>query len=138
MSYNESISILNSGVAADDLLILQPEEFGLANIEDGLYVRSDRLRDPNFRQTLVKFVRALQKGWEDTRLAPTLAIDSVLRVKPELDRNFQYQMLEAILSLIPSEQSKFGVLDLRQLDRQAAQIQNHTEDFYWKDLIWTY
>ena len=138
MSYNESISILNGGVAAEDLLVLEPEDFGLANIEDGLYVRSDRLRDPNFRQTLVKFVRALQKGWEDTRLAPTLAIDSVLRVNPALDRNFQYQMLEAILSLIPSEQSKFGVLDLEQLDRQATQIQSHTEKLHWKDLIWTY
>src|SRR6056300_1662136 len=107
MSYNESISILN------------PEQFNLAIIEDGIYVKTERLKDEEFKKDLVKFIRALRNGWEDARLAPNLAVEAVLRNDPSLNYRFQQQMLEEVLKLIPSKHEEFGVLDLQQLDRQT-------------------
>jgi NitT/TauT family transport system substrate-binding protein len=138
MSYNESVSVHNAGVPNSDLIFLRPEQFKLANIEDGLYVLTERLEDPAFQDALVRFVRALRKGWNDARIAPTLAVEAVLRVRPDLDRQFQHRMLEEILSLIPEEHERFGILDLKQLDRQAIQMMEHSADAEWIDQVWTY
>jgi len=138
MSYNESVSVLNAGVPSSDLIFLRPEQFNLANIEDGLYVLTERLEDPAFQDTLVRFVRALRKGWGDARIAPTLAVEAVLRVRPELDRQFQHHMLEEILNLIPEEHEHFGLLDLEQLNRQSLQMEGHAPGVEWVDQVWTY
>ena len=138
MSYNESISILNSGIPESDLIILNPEQFNLAIIEDGIYVKTERLKDEEFKKDLVKFIRALRNGWEDARLAPNLAVEAVLRNDPSLNYRFQQQMLEEVLKLIPSKHEEFGVLDLQQLDRQTDQVVKYTEQKNQKDNIWTF
>ncbi len=138
MSYNESVSVLNAGIPISDLILLRPEQFDLANIEDGLYVLTERLDDPQFRAALVRFIRALRKGWDDARIAPTVAVEAVLRTRPDLDRQFQHRMLEEILSLIPEDHERFGILDLKQLDQQATQMKAHASGMGWVDQIWTY
>ena len=132
MSYNESISILNSGIPEDDLMILSPEQFNLSNIEDGIYVKTERLKDKKFRDNLVKFVRAVRFGWEDARLANNLAVETVLRKDQTLNYRFQQQMLDEVLKLIPTEQENFGILDLKQYEQQINQIYKYTAK---KDLI---
>jgi NitT/TauT family transport system substrate-binding protein len=138
MSYNESISVLNAGVPLSDLIVLRPEDFNLANIEDGLYVQTARLSDPAFQQTLVRFVRALRKGWEDARIAPTLAVEAVLRVAPELDRDFQHQMLEEILNLIPEDPERFGILDLKRFNAQTENYRFADAEKTWQKDVWTF
>ena len=138
MSYNESISILNSGVVEEDLMILSPEQFNLANIEDGIYVKTQRLKDEKFKNDLVKFVRAVRFGWEDARLAPNLAVETVLRKNQSLDYRFQQQMLDEILKLIPTEQENFGILNLKQYEQQIDQISKYTAKKDQRDQNWTY
>lgn len=53
MSYNEHPSLLNAGIPDSDLLVLRPEMFGLANLEDAFYVRADRLSDPDFFEAVL-------------------------------------------------------------------------------------
>lgn len=138
MSYNESISILNAGIEENDLIILSPEQFNLANIEDGIYVKTERLKDEKFKSDLVKFIRAVRFGWEDTRLAPNLAVETVLRKNQSLDYRFQQQMLDEILKLIPIEQENFGVLNLKKYEQQINQNSKHTLIIDKIDKYWTY
>ena len=138
MSYNESISILNSGIPEDDLMILSPEQFNLSNIEDGIYVKTERLKDKKFRDNLVKFVRAVRFGWEDARLANNLAVETVLRKDQTLNYRFQQQMLDEVLKLIPTEQENFGILDLKQYEQQINQIYKYTAKKDQIDQNWTY
>lgn len=140
MSYNEQLALLNAGIPDSDLLVLKPEMLGLANIEDAFYVNADRLSDPDFFDAVVSFVYAAGLGWEDARLAPSLAVEAVIRADPSLDRHAQRQMLEAVLRLIPSDPEEFGQIPLDQVEQQIAQIRAETAKNF-KDLsdsIWTY
>lgn len=140
MSYNEQLSLLNAGIPDSDLLVLKPEMFGLANIEDAFYVRANRLSDPEFFDAVVRFVRAARLGWEDARLAPSLAIEAVLRADSSLDRHSQRQMLEAVLRLIPADPDDFGQIPLDQVYQQIQQIREDSPSNKndWSDMIWTY
>ena len=54
------------------------EDQGVATLEDGLYVLEDRLADPAFQETMVKFVRASMKGWKYAEANPDEAAMIVL------------------------------------------------------------
>lgn len=55
MTYNEYWKIMDAGIPATDLLIVSPEMFGIAHVEDGLYVMTDRLASVEFRDQLTRF-----------------------------------------------------------------------------------
>ncbi|WP_198411250.1 ABC transporter substrate-binding protein [Marinimicrobium alkaliphilum] len=116
MTYNEYWRIMAAGVPASDLVLVEPERFGLPHIEDGLYALSDRLESDVFRDQLTRFVRALRQGWVEAWAAPTLAVESVMRKNPDLDRDHQRHMLETVLSNLPSDPDDFGRFDLTRYD----------------------
>jgi ABC-type nitrate/sulfonate/bicarbonate transport system substrate-binding protein len=89
MNYNEYWKILDAGVPASDLIMVKPEKYGSVNIEDGLYVMRDRLQDPKFRDQMVRFMRALSKGWAEARIAPILAAQQSLYYDNNLDIGHQ-------------------------------------------------
>ena len=64
MTYNEYWQVIDAGVSPDDLITFKYEDQGVATLEDGLYVLEDRLADPAFKESMVKFVRASMKGWK--------------------------------------------------------------------------
>ena len=64
MTYNEYYQVLDSGVAADDLVTFKYEGEGVALLEDGLYVLEKNLKDAAFADKMVRFVRASMKGWK--------------------------------------------------------------------------
>ena len=64
MTYNEYWQVIDAGVAPEDLVVFKYEDEGVATLEDGLYVMEDKLADPAFQETMVKFVRASMKGWK--------------------------------------------------------------------------
>src|SRR5690606_37398133 len=94
MTYNEYWRLLDAGIPEDDLLVVSPESFGLPHIEDGLYVDAQRLDDPAFVDALARFVRATRQGWHEARIAPTLAVETVMRIGTGLEREAQRHMLE--------------------------------------------
>lgn len=138
MSYNEHLSIINAGIPDSDLLVIRPEQMDLANIEDGIYVKADRLTDPAFFDALVRFIAAVRLGWEDARIAPSLAVEAVLRRNTTLNRQFQRQMLESVLLLVPSAKERFGLLDQVLLEQQVRQIQRSDDRGLDSDRLWTY
>ncbi|MCE6971008.1 ABC transporter substrate-binding protein [Cereibacter sphaeroides] len=78
MTYNEYWQVIDAGLKPEDLVTFKYEDQGVATLEDGLYVMSDKLKDPAFSETMVKFVRASMKGWKWAEENPDEAADIVL------------------------------------------------------------
>ncbi|SIQ32080.1 NitT/TauT family transport system substrate-binding protein [Rhizobium sp. RU20A] len=64
MTYNEYWQVIDAGIKPEDLVTFKYEDQGVATLEDGLYVLEDKLKDPAFKEKMVKFVRASMKGWK--------------------------------------------------------------------------
>lgn len=64
MTYNEYWQIIDAGLTPDDLVVFKYQDQGVATLEDGMYVLGENLRDPAFKDKMVRFVRASMKGWK--------------------------------------------------------------------------
>jgi len=143
MSYNEYWKIIDAGVPASDLIVIDPEKYGSINIEDGIYVMRDRLQDPNFNKQMVRFMRALRKGWSEARIAPTLAAQQVLNFDGNVDIRHQVQMAQTVLELIPKNNNEFGLFKLANykssLDLLARETPNKDIDpsSLWTHSVWS-
>jgi len=138
MAYNEYWQILSSGVPSSDLIVINPEVFGIPHVEDGLYVMTERLNSPTFKEQLVKLTRALRKGWTETRIAPTLAVETVQRMSPNLNREHQQHMLESVLGIIPSNPDLFGLFDLGRYQAEINRLLSPGKSNPTPERIWTY
>ncbi|RYC11758.1 ABC transporter substrate-binding protein [Ciceribacter ferrooxidans] len=78
MTYNEYWQVIDAGIKAEDLVTFPYEKEGVATLEDGLYVLEDKLKDPAFKEKMVKFVRASMKGWKWAEENPDDAAGIVL------------------------------------------------------------
>jgi NitT/TauT family transport system substrate-binding protein len=142
MNYNEYWKILEAGVPASDLIVIEPEKYGSVNIEDGLYVMRDRLRDPNFRDQMVRFKRALSKGWAEARIAPTLAAQQSLYYDSNLDIRHQVHMVQSILERLPKNNSEFGLFHLANYGKSLELLgrvspnQSIDPSLLWTHSIW--
>ena len=142
MSYNEYWTMLRSGIQNSDLIVVDPQKYGVANIEDGLYVMSERLEDPIFREQMVRLMRALRKGWNEARIAPTLAAQAAQNFSPKLDSEQQLNMLQVVLELVPKDNKQFGLLNLDNYDQSVQRliaVANNTEiepSTLWTHSVW--
>ncbi len=78
MTYNEYWQVIDAGIKPDDLVTFKYEDQGVATLEDGLYALEDKLKDPVFKEKMVKFVRASMKGWKYAEANPDEAAGIVL------------------------------------------------------------
>jgi len=78
MTYNEYWQVIDAGVSPDDLVVFKYQDQGVATLEDGIYVLEDRLKDADFQDQMVRFVRASMKGWKWAEANPDAAADIVL------------------------------------------------------------
>ena len=78
MTYNEYRQILQAGIGEDELVTFNYLQEGFGMLEDGLYVLEDRLDDPEFKDEMVRFVRASMKGWKYAEENPEEAAQIVL------------------------------------------------------------
>ncbi|MCD1633806.1 ABC transporter substrate-binding protein [Martelella mediterranea] len=78
MTYNEYWQVIDAGISEDQLNTFKYEDEGVATLEDGLYVLEDDLKDPKFKEDMVKFVRASMKGWKWAEENPDEAAEIVL------------------------------------------------------------
>lgn len=141
MLYNEYWALLQAGIDPTDLIIIDPGNKGVPHVEDGLYVRTDRLESSQFQETLVKFMRALRRGWDITAQSPTLAVETVMRVAPTIDREQQRHMVENIVSLVNTDVTTFGLFDLQNFDdvrlaQQRFGLSQQPPDMLWTHQIW--
>jgi NitT/TauT family transport system substrate-binding protein len=141
MTYNEYWQILQAGISPEDLIVISPETFGIPHVEDGLYVLNDRLESLQFQDQLARFVKAVRQGWHETRVAPTLVIETVQRLSPAINKEHQRHMLETVLSMTPEKPSQFGLFNLGRY-RQSMQtllthgaVQEEPENM-WTHRVW--
>ncbi|GFE63970.1 ABC transporter substrate-binding protein [Litoreibacter roseus] len=78
MTYNEYWQVIDAGVSEDELVTFKYEDQGVATLEDGMYVLEENLEDPEFKDKMVRFVRASMKGWKYAEENPDEAAEIVL------------------------------------------------------------
>ena len=78
MTYNEYWQVLNAGIKEEDLITFKYDDMGVSTLEDGMYVLEERLADPAFQETMIKFVRASMKGWKYAEANPEESAQIIL------------------------------------------------------------
>lgn len=78
MTYNEYRQILQGGITEDELVTFNYLQEGFGMMEDGLYVMEDRLEDAEFKDQMVRFVKASMEGWKYAEANPEEAAQIVL------------------------------------------------------------
>lgn len=116
--YNEYRQVFDRQERTEDFIVFQPDDFGVASLEDGLYVRKSRLNDPQFVDRLAHLLKGLRRGWEDARAHPNGAVNIVLLKNPALERADQAAMLEAVTDLLAAKDVLY--LDPGSVDRATA------------------
>lgn len=124
MTYNEYPVVLEQGVPASDLSVIDMNKEGVAMLEDNLFANKDWLADN--KETAAKFVRASLKGWKDAIDDPEAAVDSVMKAAEEgsTSRDHQVTMMKEVAKLVAPEGfdlAKLGYIDEAKF-KQTADI----------------
>ena len=121
MTYNEYWQVIDAGIPADQLVVFPYEEQGVATLEDGLYVMEDKLADPAFQETMVKFVRASMKGWKYAEANPDEAAMIVLDNDQTGAQTEQHQkrMMSEVAKLTAGSN---GALDVAAAEKTVATL----------------
>ncbi len=121
MTYNEYWQVIDAGIAPEQLVTFKYQDMGVATLEDGLYVLEDRLADPAFQETMVKFVRASMKGWKYAEANPDEAAMIVLEADETgaQTENHQKRMMGEIAKLTAGSN---GALDVAAAERTVATL----------------
>ena len=78
MVYNEYWQVLAEGLKPEELTVFKYEDEGVATLEDGLYILEDNLKNSDFVDKMVRFVRASMKGWKYAENNPGEAAEIVV------------------------------------------------------------
>ncbi|MGI9402758.1 MAG: ABC transporter substrate-binding protein [Rhizobiaceae bacterium] len=105
MTYNEYWQLIDAGYKPEDLIVFNYSEMGNDLLEDGLYVMEDDLKDPAFKEKMVKFVDASMKGWEYAIANPEEAAEIVMENGGQ-DENHQKRMMGEVAKLIDEPDAK--------------------------------
>lgn len=122
MTYNEYQVVLESGIKAEELNVIDMNDEGVAMLEDNLFANKEWLADN--KETAAKFVRASLKGWKDAIADPEAAVDSVMKLAEEgsTSREHQLTMMTEVAKLIQPEGfdvSKLGYTDAAAFQQTA-------------------
>lgn len=122
MTYNEYHVVLESGVSASDLNVIDMNEEGVAMLEDNLFANSEWLADN--KEVAAKFVKASIKGWQYAIENPEEAVDIVMAQVEEgsTTREHQLVMMEEVAKLVAPEgfdPANIGVIDAAMFQQTA-------------------
>ncbi|MDL2400646.1 ABC transporter substrate-binding protein [Rhizobium mayense] len=116
MTYNEYWQAVDAGFKPEDLIVFNYTKLGNDLLEDGLYVNETKLKDPKFKENMVKFVRASMKGWKYAAEHPDEAAEIVMDNGGQ-DENHQKRMMGEVAKLIGT-----GKLDEKLYDRTVEAL----------------
>ncbi len=127
MTYNEYWQIIDAGLGAEELITFKYENQGVATLEDGLYVLEERLSDEEFKDELVRFVRASMKGWKYAEANPDEAADIVLEYDETGAQTAKHQrrMMGEIAKLTEGSE---GALDIAAYTRTVDSLMSGGSD----------
>ncbi|RWX78872.1 ABC transporter substrate-binding protein [Neorhizobium lilium] len=118
MTYNEYWQAIDAGFKAEDLVVFNYTKLGNDLLEDGLYALDTKLKDPKFKENMVKFVRASMKGWKYAMEHPDEAAGIVMDNGGQ-DENHQKRMMGEVAKLIGDGSGK---LDASTYDRTVKAL----------------
>ncbi len=105
MTYNEYWQLIDAGYKPEDLIVFNYTEMGVDLLEDGLYAMEENLKDPAFKDKMVRFVRASMKGWEYAIANPEEAAGIVMDNGGQ-DEAHQVRMMGEVAKLIDKPDAK--------------------------------
>ncbi|OME35090.1 ABC transporter substrate-binding protein [Paenibacillus sp. FSL E2-0274] len=122
MTYNEYQVVLESGIKAEDLNVIDMNTEGVAMLEDNLFANKEWLAEN--KETAAKFVRASLKGWKDAIADPAAAVDSVMKQAEDgsTTKEHQLTMMTEVAKLILPEgfdSAKMGYTDVAAFQQTA-------------------
>lgn len=119
MTYNEYHVVLESGVPASDLNVIDMNDEGVAMLEDNLFANKEWLEEN--KETAAKFLRASIKGWQDAIEDPEGAVDIIMAEAEEgsSTREHQLTMMEEVAKLVAPE--GFNVEDIGKTNPEMFQ-----------------
>ena len=107
--FNELLQVYDNGFSRDDLVLLDPEDYGVALISGGLFTTEKIIREkPDLVQGVVE---ATMRGWKDALADPGAAAEIVLKYNSELTLESQIAQIKAMGDLIcagPTLEGEFG------------------------------
>ena len=107
--FNELLQVYDNGFSRDDLVLLDPEGYGVALVSGGLFTTEDVINEkPDVVQAVVE---ATMRGWQDALADPEAAARIVLKYNEELALESQVAQIKAMGDLIcagPTLDGAFG------------------------------
>lgn len=105
----------------EEIVVFNYSDYGVNNLEDGLYVLEDKLKDPAFVETMAKFVKASMMGWDDVRANPGDAVKIVLDndASGSQTETHQATMVEEVNKLTEGSD---GTLDVAAAEQTVANL----------------
>jgi len=127
MTYNEYWQVIDAGLSPEDLVVFKYEDEGVSTLEDGMYVLEENLEDEEFRDRMVRFVRASMKGWKYAEENPDEAAEIVLDndASGAQTEKHQKRMMGEIAKLTEGSN---GALDPADYDRTVAALMSADSD----------
>ena len=105
MTYNEYWQLIDAGYKPEDLVVFNYSAMGNDLLEDGLYAMEDKLKDPAFKDKMVRFVKASMQGWKYALENPDEAAGIVMDNGGQ-DENHQKRMMGEVAKLIGEPDAK--------------------------------
>jgi len=107
--FNELLQVYDNGYSPDDLVLLDPEDYGVALVSGGLFTTEKIIAEkPEVVQAVVD---ATMRGWKEALADPEAAAKVVLKYNPELTAEGQVAQIKAMGDLIcagPTLEGEFG------------------------------
>ena len=134
MTYNEYAQVLET-INPDTGTLYQPDELnvinwndeGTAMLQDAIWADTDKLKDKDFQDETVKFIKASIKGWVYARDNAQKAADIVTAAGSTLGTSHQLWMTNEVNKLLWPSTDGLGVIQKKAWD-QTAKIAEATKD----------
>ena len=127
MTYNEYAQVLeavnpDTGAlyTADDFNVVSYEAEGVGMLQDAIWADGNRLSDPAYRETAVKFVAASLQGWAFCRDNAEACRDIVDAKGSKLGASHQLWQMNEVNKLIWPSDMGAGMIDQAAWDRTAS------------------
>jgi NitT/TauT family transport system substrate-binding protein len=118
MVYNEYAQVLEAKNPAtgqlyteDDLNKIDWNKEGTAMLQDAIWAQTDKLSDPDFQDTTVKFLTASYKGWIYCRDHPEECRDMVVAAGSKLGKSHQLWQINEVNKLIWPSPDGIGMVN---------------------------
>lgn len=119
MSYNEYLTLSESGLNEDKFNVIDMNDEGVAMLEDCLFANEDWLKEN--KETAAKFLKATLKGWQYAVENQEEATDIVMKYVDTASTTREHQLKQAqkISKLVKPE--GFALSDIGSINKDAVQ-----------------